>query len=194
MLSSKRKFGFLQGYERLFDRSDYTYSAIVKNAVRCSNVDECFIWATVYHNISIILNNIEVEMYHEVGKWYDENNRPLLCPLEDGVVRTFEAVFFVSKVGYLLEHINDIIVRVVEGGIFTNIKKRSFNKREAESRYESANITDSYATINIRHLQAPFLLLLFGYALATACFVTEFLWHRYRSKRRVTNGTSLCNR
>jgi hypothetical protein len=36
--------------------------------------------------------------------------------------------------------------------------------------------------------------LLLGYVLATACFVTELLLHRYRSKQRVTSGTLFCNR
>jgi hypothetical protein len=123
MLKSKRKFGSDHELELLLDDNDYTYSAIVKNTVRCSNVDECFIWATVNHNISIILNDVQVQNYHEHGEWYDENNRPLLCTLEDGIVRTLRSVFFVSKTRYLFEHINDIIFRLIEGGLPTQLKK-----------------------------------------------------------------------
>jgi hypothetical protein len=195
MLKSERKFGFYQIHEGWFpDTSETVDSAIHKHAVRCPNDDTCFTWATVYHNISVILDDIEAEKFREIGKWSDENNRPLLCNLEDGVVRTYGFVFLVRKGRRLLEHINDIIVRVVEGGIFTHIMKRTFDKQEAESKFNSATFTDSYTTISISHLQTVFHLLLLGYVLAVACFVTEKLWHRYRSKGCVPNGTFLYHR
>ena len=44
-------------------------------------------WATLYRNISTILDDFRAEYYHLIGNWTDENNRPLLCELEDGVIR-----------------------------------------------------------------------------------------------------------
>jgi hypothetical protein len=194
MLEGKKKFGIVQGYEELFDTSYYANSAVFNKAVRCSSVDECFTWANVHHNISIILSDTQAGSFREFRTWSDENNRPLLCTLKDGIVTSFGIVFFVRKAGYLLKHINDIIVRLVEGGLLMHIKKQSLDKREEQTKYNSANLADSYTAVSIAQLQTPFYILLLGYILAFACFVIEMLWHCYKSKRRVTNGRSVCNR
>ena len=117
---------------------------------------------------------------------------PLLCALENGVVRTHRFVFYVRKGRHFLELINDVIVRVVEGGIFTHMQKWDFCKQKIESKFNSPTFTDIYTTISIIHLQTPFYLLLLGYILALASFVAEIMWHRCRSKRREPNSTSLC--
>ena len=195
MLKSEKKFGFMIGYERLFqETSESVNLAIFKNAVRCPDGDECLMWSTLHQNISIILDDMGVEKLREIGKWSDENNRPLLCTLEDGVVRTYGFVFLVRKGRRLLEHINDVIVRVVEGGIFTHIKKRALFKQDVQSKFNSASFADTYTTISMRHLQTPFYLFLIGNIFAIVCFTIELLWHRYRSKGRGPNCTSLCHR
>jgi hypothetical protein len=104
MLKSARKFGFNQGYQDFFsDTSNSVHSAILKNTSGCHNEETCITWATWYQNISTILDNFIVEYYHLIGNWIDENNRPLLCQLEDGVIRTYGYVFLVSNVGRFLE-------------------------------------------------------------------------------------------
>jgi hypothetical protein len=92
-------------------------------------VDKCFVCGTVNHNFSIILDHIKEENFNEFRKWSDANKKPLLCTLED-VVRTFGIV---RKARRLLEHINNIMFCVVEGRLFTHIKKWSFDKRVAGS-------------------------------------------------------------
>jgi hypothetical protein len=54
-------------------------------------------WAGTYHNISTILKDFDIGIYRGIGNWTDEYNRPLLCELEDGVVRTFEFVILARK-------------------------------------------------------------------------------------------------
>jgi hypothetical protein len=179
MLNSNRKFGFPQGYEELFpDSSDTIASAILKDAVHCPDEDTCFKWATVYHNISIILDDSFTEYYREFGNWKYENTRPLLCQLEYAVVRNSGFVFLVSNGSHLLELINDVIFRVVEGGIFMQIKKRGFDIQKIEPKFNSLNYDHTYITINIRHLQTAFYLLMLGHVLAVVCFLTEIMWHR----------------
>jgi hypothetical protein len=117
---------------------------------------------------------------------------PLLCALENGVVRTHRFVFYVTKGRHFLEIINDFIVRVVEGGIFMHMQKRDFYKQKMESKFNSPTFADTYTVISIIHLQTPFHLLLLGYVLALASFVTEIMRHRYRSEWRGPNITSLC--
>jgi hypothetical protein len=123
-----------------------------------------------------------VQKYHAIGKWSNENNIPLLCALEDGVVRTYGFVFLVRNGTNFLEPIDDVIVRVLEGGIFTHIQKSDFYKQKVKSMFNSPTFADTYAAIIISHLQTVFYLLLLGHVLAVASFVTEIMWHRCRSE------------
>jgi hypothetical protein len=174
------------------DTSESLNSEILENAVRSPDEDTCFKWAAVYQNFSTILDDMLVEKFRAIGKWSNENNMPLLCALEDGVVRTYGFVFLVRNGRNFLQPINDIIDRVVEGGIFMHIQKQAFCKHKTELKFNSLTFADTYTAISISHLQTVFYLLLLGYMLALASFVTEIMWHRCRSKRHEPNSTSLC--
>ena len=88
MLKSEIKFGYTNEYKLMItDTSDPVDSAILNNVVQCPDVDTCFVWGTVYLNISTILTDYTLENYYGRRKWTDENNRPILCELEDGVVK-----------------------------------------------------------------------------------------------------------
>ena len=71
------------------------------------------------------------------------------------------------------------------------IKKGGFDKQKTESIFNSPTFGDTYTATSISHLQTMFNLLILGYVLALACFVTEIMWHLYRSKRRGPTGTSV---
>jgi len=53
-----------------------------------------------------------------------------------------------------------------------HIKKRSFNTLKMESQLDIPTFADTYYAISITHLQTAFYLLMLGYVLAVACFVT----------------------
>jgi hypothetical protein len=181
MLKSERKFGFTKKFGNLFDDTNgLVDSAILKDAVTCPNWDTCFEWATEYQNISIILHNHYVEFFRRMGALTGENNRPLLCELEDGGLRNTDVVFFVSKGKYLFGRINNIIDHIVQGGIFTQITERWFHRQKLLSNLDSYVLDNGYRDINISHLQTVFYFLIMGYIVALACFVIEIVWHRFR--------------
>jgi hypothetical protein len=181
MLKSEKKFALSHGYGRFFDdTSDPVDSTIRNHALNCLNVTTCFIWAAVHHNISTIIYDLEMETYLRREDWTDENNRPLLCELEDGVVRTTDLALLFRKGSPFFEVIDNVVGRIVEGEIFMQIKKRSFVKEHVKTKFDFNIFDDTYSTINIRHLQAAFYFLILGYVLAVVCFVTEIMWHRYR--------------
>jgi len=62
---------------------------------------------------------------------------------------------------------------MVEGGIFVHTKKRSLDKLNVESKLDVPTFDDTYYSISGIHLQTAFYLLMLGYILAVACFVTE---------------------
>ena len=88
----------------------------------------------------------------------------------------------------------DIISRIVEGGIFMHIKKIDFGKTKDRTEFHFHTSDDKYSVYSVRHLQTAFYLLMQGYVFAVACFVTEIMWHCYRSKGREQTSTSLCLR
>lgn len=173
------------------DSTESLNSAILKNTVHSPDEGTCFEWAAVYENFSRILDDISVQKFHEIGKWSNENNMPLLCALEYGVVRTHGFVFLVRNDIHFPELINDVIVHVVEGGIFMHIQKWACDKEKTESKYISPTFTDMYTAISISNLQTVFYLLLLGFVLALSSFVTEIMWHRCGLKKCEPNGKSL---
>jgi hypothetical protein len=101
MLNYEKEFGFVEWNVHLFsDASEPLNSEILKSAIHCPGKDTCFKWAAVYQNYSTILDDILVEMFCANGEWLSENNLPLLCSLENGVVRTQGFVFFVRNGTY----------------------------------------------------------------------------------------------
>jgi hypothetical protein len=195
MLNSKMNFGFIFFYEDMFlDTSDTVDSALFENAVECPDEPTCFMWASKYHNISTILNDLNVEMYRVMGIWTDENIRPFLCELEDGVVRTLDCAIVVEYRSPIFEFINDVISHIVEGGIFMHIKKMGFERAKIQTKFNFPSANDKYSVYSVSHLQTAFCLLMLGYVLAVACFVTEIMCHCYRSKGRERTSTALCHR
>jgi hypothetical protein len=195
MLNSDINFGLMRDYKILFpDTSDPVESAIVKNAVECPNEVTCFIWAAAYHNISTILNDFYMGIYRAMLKLIDENNRPILCEVENGVVRRVDLTILFRKRSPFFDFINDVISHIVEGGIFMHIKKRWFEKLEIQTQFNFPTSDEKYFAFGVSHLQTAFYLLMLGYVFAVACFVTEIMWHFYKSKGCVRTRTSLCYR
>jgi hypothetical protein len=65
-----------------------------------------------------------VEKFRARGDWTDENGRPLLCELEDGVVRTLQLTVWVRKKSPFFEIIDDVLGHIIEGGFFFCIQKK----------------------------------------------------------------------
>jgi hypothetical protein len=135
-----------------------------------------------------------VEIHRGEKNWTDENNRPSLCELDFGVVRTFEYGILVRKRSPFFELINDVVSHIVEGGIAVHIKKMSFEKTKFGTEYDFRTSEDNYFVYGVSHLQTGFYLLMLGYGLSFTCFCTEIMWHRYWSKGRKRTCTSLCHR
>ena len=194
MLKSDMKFGFIDEYELFFENVPGSVdSDILHKYVRCPDRGSSFNWAAVYQNMSIVFDNLNIEICRDMGKLTDENNRPLLCELEDGGVASIDIVLLVLRGSPFLELINDIIDHIVESGILTHIKKRDFPKENILSMPDAFAFDDTYTVFGVRHLQTAFYLLMIGYVLAIACFVTEVMWHRYRSKVCESTGPSVCH-
>jgi len=125
-----------------------------------------------------------LEIIRYRGNWTDENNRPILCEFEDGVVGTANLAILVKKKSPFFEVINDVVGHIVEGGLFAHIKKPVIQELKLEHVLNFSTSDDTYYAISVRHLQTSFYLLMLGYVLSVLCFVTEIMWHCYWSKGR----------
>jgi hypothetical protein len=116
MLQSKKKFGYIAEYF-----SDIKFfpgaSAIAKDAVRCPDEPTCFIWATVYHNISTVIHDFDMEIYRAKGDWTDESNRPLLCEIEGGGFGILDFTMVGMKGTPFFEFIDHVLSHIIEGAI-----------------------------------------------------------------------------
>ena len=194
MLTSGMKFGFIDEYEVFLNNVPNSVdSAILNKSVRCPDRGASFNWAAVYQNTSIVFDNLNIEICRDMGKLTDENKRPLLCELENGGVASLDLVLLVLRGSPFLELINDIIDRTVESGILTHIKKRDFPREKILSMPDAFAIDDTYTVFGVRHLQTAFSLLMIGYVLAFAFFVTEVMWQRYRSRVCESTCAFLCH-
>jgi hypothetical protein len=72
----KKKLGFITEYY-FYNTFSHVYSEIPKEVVHCPDEPTCFIWAAVYHNISTIIHDLDMDIYRAARDWTDENNRPL---------------------------------------------------------------------------------------------------------------------
>jgi hypothetical protein len=182
MLNSTMKFGFARSrYESYFnDSTDPVATSILKGMVYCPDYGTCINWANDYRNITTLRSDLTKEFSHSYGHAKDENNRPFLCDLEDGNVVNWDIVMAVLKGSPLLEHVNDVIDRIVEAGIFMewrNIHFFSVRLSTKTSPYDTS--ADKYVNINIRHVQSAFYLLLLGQALAFISLFVEIIWFRH---------------
>jgi hypothetical protein len=194
MVKSERKFGFIDEYDVFFNNETSSVdSAILDKALRCPDRGASLKWAAVYQNMSVVFDNLNIGIFRDMGKLSDENNRPLLCELEDGGIQNFGLLLIVIKGSPLLKFINEILQHIIESGILTHIKKRDFPKEKIVSIWDAFVPYDTYSVFGIIHLQTAFYLLMIGYVLALACFVTEIMWHRYMSKGSKLTHTCLCH-
>jgi hypothetical protein len=91
------------------------------------------------------------------------------------------------------EFVDDVLGHIFEGGIFMLRKERFFEEVKKESNLDVPTFDDTYYDINIGHLKTAFYLWMLGYVLAVLYFVTEMMWHCYRSKGRGRKCTSVCH-
>ena len=87
LLASGIKFVYSLNYHYIFENDDETGFLNVKgNVADCSSYPTCFLSAMYNKNASVLLNDIDAEGKYADGTLLDENSKPYLCKLEDGVV------------------------------------------------------------------------------------------------------------
>jgi len=186
MLASKIKYGFHPVFEELYNESDEVNSHIIlSNRVPCPSTRDCLKWAQDYKNISVILDEVDIEEKLTTLTLIDENSKPVICPLDDGIVVTVNHAMMMRVGDPLLGRINEIIQRVVEAGLFMQWKKWTFdNIKIGSDALRSGTVLEEYYSFTLEHLQPAFYLLLMGYCISTLIFLLELAHHLVIHLRR----------
>ncbi|PNF13985.1 hypothetical protein B7P43_G08686 [Cryptotermes secundus] len=171
---SEMKLGF-SSMDSVFyeDKTDTQSRKIMAKKVACGPGDTCFIWAKRYKNLSILISDIIYKFQSSLNRSLDTNSN-LLCEIEDGVVERGSIVMVLPKGSSLLDSVNDIILHVVEGGIFGEWVKMTDHMQMVKTKaFFPRGLSDEYYELSLAHLQSAFYLLLCGYGLAFIIFVIE---------------------
>jgi hypothetical protein len=113
-----------------------------------------------------------------------ENSEPLLCKLEDGVFFSKGLSMIMFHGDPLFRRVNEIIVRVVESGIYNYWITLNMHINKLFSRKIAiVHPHDGYYSFNLYHMQPAFYLLLIGWCLSFLCFMVELLYNCLSRKK-----------
>jgi len=133
--------------------------------------------------VSILLREEWFDVTYAAGDYIDEDSKPLLCKLEDGLVYTSGLSMVMLYGDPLLRRVTEIIDRVFEAGIYKywNSLKMHQLKLDARKIPIVLQLEDFYS-FSLYHMQPAFYLLLMGWCLSAICFMIELLYRRVISK------------
>jgi hypothetical protein len=179
MLASKINYRYHPILEEMYKESDDIDShTILRNRVLCPNSSACLKWAHDYKNISMILDEANIEEKYATSSLLDENSKPLICSLDDGIMLTVSIVMIMHVGDPLLERIDEIIQRVVQAGLFRQWKKLHFDMIKIRSgTLHSFSLLDDYYSFTLEHMQPAFYLLLMGFCIGTLILLLELAHH-----------------
>jgi hypothetical protein len=174
LASSDIKLGFSYRDGVFYEhRTDAQSRKIMGKRVECEAEDTCFVWATKYKNLSILTSDILYKFQSSINR-SDDTNSNSLCQIEDGVVEHGPIVMVLPKGTCLLDRINNIVLRVVEAGIFGEWVKMTDHMQMVKTKvFFPQGLSDEYYKLSLEHLQSAFHLMLFGSFLSCIVFVTE---------------------
>jgi len=154
-----------------------------RHLINCPSFKGCMEWACYHKNLSILLPDITAEYYYSIGDFVGENSKPLLCKLEDGINYPASTIMMMFHGDPLMRRVNDIIVRVVEAGLYNYWVSLEFNRYKIlKSKIGLVHQLDEYYSFSLYHLQTVFYLLLMGWCLSALSFILEVLYNRVLSK------------
>jgi hypothetical protein len=180
LFASGIMLSYIPDFSFIFDIGDEREVFNIRRFLaNCSSILVCVDWAKYQKNISIILAELTAEYYYAIGDFFDENSKPLLCKLEDGVVLTYSLTMLMFHGDPLMRRVNDIIDRVVEAGLYNYWIFLEFNMYKLKYRKIAlVHPLDGYYSFSLYHLRTVFYLLFMGWCLSALCFIFEVLYNR----------------
>jgi len=184
LLASGIKLAYIPEYDSFIQIGDETkVSKIRRNLVSCPSYKVCSEWARYHKNISILFFDSNAEFLYATGDYIDENSKPMVCSLEDGVIIPYSQTMMMLHGDPLMKRVNGIVDRVVEAGLYNHWISLFFNEFKLISRKIGiVQPLDDYYSFNLYHMQTAFYFLLMGWCLSALCFIFEVLCNRVLSR------------
>ena len=184
LFASGIKLAYPPEYTYIFENGNETEaSKVLRNRVDCPSYKICVNWAKHHTNVSFLWNELSGEAFYAKGDFVGENSKPLLCKLEDGVFLQVGQTMVTIHGEPLMRRVNEIIVRVVEAGIYKFWISLGMHWNKILSRKISlVHPLDGFYSFNLYHMQPAFYLLLIGWCLSAVCVLVELLYNRVLSK------------
>ena len=167
-------------YHFIFENGDESeVSKLKRNLVKCPKFSKCYKW-TIYHkNASVLISDALAKLNYAVGDFLGENSEPLMCKVEDGILFSSGISMIMFRGDPLLSRVTEIIDRLVESGIYSQLDSERFEDLKLFSRKIGIfHRLDGYYSFNLYHMQPAFYLLLMGWCLSAFCFMIEVLYKR----------------
>jgi hypothetical protein len=175
LLGSDMKFSYVPEYRFILEQSnDPNVVTILKNSIDFVSVSDSLDWVLKYKNLSVILDDLSVQEMYGRGELIDDNYKPLLCQIEDGVIKRTGYAMIMLHGNALLLRVNEILRRVLEAGLYT--KWWETHQHVAKIQSQKIGISrpiDEYYSFSLYHMQPAFYLLLIGCGLSVAGFMVE---------------------
>jgi hypothetical protein len=137
----------------------------------------CVLWTAKYRNISSICTSGVVEYMYHGSKYSDEFRGYQACGLTETPVLVTDLLMALQKWSPFLDRVNEIIDRLVEGGIPACLVKFS-----PEGKYlfksKSKTVADEYYVLSMYNMQCAFYLFLFGHSLGFISFLMEMSYFK----------------
>ncbi|KAJ9592116.1 hypothetical protein L9F63_001344 [Diploptera punctata] len=181
MLNSGIEFGFEAKYDLFFNLIDTPKSRYVIKKRRNCSCSSCCLERLAYKRDFCTFYNLL--RYRQKKYEYSNNDTGEIgiCSVPRDFYTTNIAIF-VPKGHFLLNHLNNIITRIIESGIYTKFE-------QDDDYYENRRIlimqnkskSSGYIQLSLHHLIGAFYILLFGKLLSILIFLLEICADRTRA-------------
>ena len=151
----------IDGHQYIFQYSTEIEEEMLKRYTICKRgPGECAELTSRFGDVATIMDN---KMFQEMEYVFlDEDNGPLICRLSDRIM-PYRVSMYATKGLPLLERINDIIARVLAGGLLDYIWGQYVAEMRREVKFRPpADEVITYEVFNLEHVYVAFILVVFG--------------------------------
>jgi hypothetical protein len=189
LLDSEIKVSYIRELDYLYrDGSDAEDKKILQRRTYCDDVARCLDQTAIQGDTATIANNLDV--------YYRSKNAHLLCRLEEDIFR-FNIAMFMAKGSPLLDRVDSVILRFLEGGLLRQwMKEHKEYLQKGEPRRGMTNQGEEevvYFVFTVSHLSVVFGCLIVGYILSFVVFICELIYRWFLNKHhsRVLRETNV---
>jgi hypothetical protein len=182
LISSGIKYGYTPyPFDQIFDYDTSLYfKTILQNRVHCPTVSVCLSWTAKYRNFSTISSKVIANYFYFKSHTSADYAGHTSCTVKESAVLFTDVIMLLQKGSPLLDRVNEIIGRVLEGGIIDYWVQNCAEIREVIKAEANATKTlaDEFRGLTMKHMQSAFYLLFFGQGLSMISFITEVIYFK----------------